>query len=245
MRFRIKIAGRIILPVVGIFIVTVVAILAVTYSVASRIITERIYREGDALSARYADQIRVRLERVAEIPREMAKVFIAMKEAGDPDRKAVLAILRQTLDADPDLLGTWTVWEANAFDGLDAKFKNAPGHDATGRLATVYSRASGSIELDPSLGYDKEGDGDYYLVPRKTRQETLMEPYDRSYSGRKEDEKLITTFAVPIVIGGSLAGVAGVDLTITSLTDTMTAGFGWYRSDVRIGHEDAIGNSNT
>ena len=119
----------------------------------------------------------------------MAKVFIAMKEAGDPDRKAVLAILRQTLDTDPDLLGTWTVWEANAFDGLDAKFKNAPGHDATGRLATVYSRASGSIELDPCLGYEKEGDGDYYLVPRKTRQETLMEPYDRSYSGRKEDEK--------------------------------------------------------
>ncbi|HTX71932.1 MAG TPA: hypothetical protein VMC79_03825, partial [Rectinemataceae bacterium] len=75
MKLRLKIGGKIILPVVGILVLTVVAILFFTYSVASRIITERIYHEGDALAMRYANQVRAQVESIAEIPREMATVF--------------------------------------------------------------------------------------------------------------------------------------------------------------------------
>jgi len=221
MALKLKIGGRILLPVLGLLLLTVVAILFVTYTVSSRLITERIYHEGDALSARYANQIKARFERIAETPREMAGVFMAMKKSGAPDRRLALAILRQTLVANPDLLGSWTVWEPDAFDGSDLRFRNAPGTDATGRFVPVYSRTAGDIDLYPGIGYGKEGVGDYYLIPKRTGQETLMEPYSRSYTGKSEDAKLITSFVVPIIIDGRFVGAVGVDTAVSSFAASM------------------------
>ena len=142
---------------------------------------------------RYASQVRARLERTAEVPRELADALVAMKESGVPDRRLALAILRRSLEADPGILACWTVWEPNAFDDLDARYRNAAGYDATGRFAPYYSRNGGSIELSPRLDYGTEGTGDYYLIPKESSRETLLEPYGYSATGRPEDSRLVTS----------------------------------------------------
>jgi methyl-accepting chemotaxis protein len=221
MALRLKIGSRITLPTVAILTVTVVLLLAVSYSRSSAIITDMVYRQGDSLAAQYANQVQGQLERFSETPREMANTFIALKKSAKPDRQAALEILRQTLEANPLLLGSWTVWEPNAFDGQDQKFRNAPGHDASGRFVAVYSRGTGKITLDPNLDYEKEGAGDYYLLAKKSGHETVMEPYFYSYTGDKKDEQFITSIVIPIMIDGSFQGVLGIDIAISTFESIM------------------------
>jgi methyl-accepting chemotaxis protein len=221
MALKLRIGGRIIIPAVALLIVTVALLLVVTYAQSSKIITDMIYRQGDSSAARYANQVQAQLERIAETPREMANAFIALKRSGNPDRKAALEILRQTLEANPLLLGSWTVWEPNAFDKQDLKYRNAPGHDASGRFVSVYSRGTGKIALDPNLDYEKDGAGDYYLLPKRSGRETVMEPYLYSYTGNKADEIFLTSICIPVVIDGTFQGVVGIDIAISTFESVM------------------------
>jgi methyl-accepting chemotaxis protein len=221
MKLKLKIGGRIIVPSLTLLVLAIAGVLALTYVRSSAIISEMVYRQGDDLSARYANQVRAELERIAETPREMANAFIAMKRSGNPDRKVALEILRQTLEANPGLLGSWTVWEPEAFDAQDKKYRNAPGHDASGRFVAVYSRGTGKTQLDANIDYEKEGAGDYYLLPKKSGLETVMEPYLYSYTGKKEDEIFLTSVCVPVIIDGSFRGVVGIDLSVSSFEGIM------------------------
>jgi len=219
MKLRLKIGGKIILSALVVFALGIAAILAVTINLASSTFLTELHTEGDVRAAMYANEVRARLERLADTPRTLAAAFEAMVSSGRPDRKAALAMLLQNLENNPDLLGSWTVWEPEAFDGQDAKWVNAPGHDATGRFVSVYSRGTGKIQLDPNIDYEKPGVGDYYLVPKRTGDETVFEPYYYSYTGNKADELFITSIVVPVKIGGVFKGVVGIDLAISSFAD--------------------------
>lgn len=219
MKLRLKIGGKIILSALAVFALGIAAILVVTIRLASSSFIAELHTEGDVRAAMYANEVRARLERLADTPRTLAASFEAMVSSGRPDRKAALAMLLQNLENNPDLLGSWTVWEPQAFDGQDAKWINAPGHDATGRFVSVYSRGTGKIQLDPNIDYEKPGAGDYYLVPKRTGDETVFEPYYYSYTGNKSDELFITSIVVPVKIGGVFKGVVGIDLAISSFAD--------------------------
>ena len=223
MKLRLKIGGKIILSALAVFAIGIAAILLVTIRLASSSFIAELHTEGDVRAAMYANEVRSRLERLADTPRTLASAFEAMVISGRPDRKAALAMLLQNLQNNPDLLGSWTVWEPEAFDGQDAKWRNAPGHDSTGRFVSVYSRGTGKIQLDPNIDYEKPGAGDYYLVPKKTGQETIFEPYNYSYTGNKADEIFLTSIAVPISINGVFKGVVGIDLAVSSFSDYVKA----------------------
>jgi PAS domain S-box-containing protein len=120
------------------------------------------------------------------------------------------AILRQVLVDNPQFLGTYTVWEPDQFDGRDADFVNQPGHDATGRLIPYWVRgANNAIRLDPLLDYETPGIGDYYLLPKQTKQEQVLPPFLYPI---EDQQVLLASFVVPIVYRNAVYGMAGVDL---------------------------------
>ena len=84
-------------------------------------------------------------------------------------RDDVNALLRGMLVDNPSFVGTYTLWEPNAFDGRDVDHASTPGHDATGRFIPYWNRAAGEIRVEPLVDYEKPGAGDYYLKPRQTR----------------------------------------------------------------------------
>ena len=115
----------------------------------------------------------------------LAETFAAMRALGISDRRLFDGILRETLAQNPQYLGVWTVWEPNALDGRDRDFANAPGHDNTGRFIPLWNRGGGAIHLEPNVGYDIPGFGDWYLVPMQRREETVMDRMSfRSRDGR-------------------------------------------------------------
>lgn len=144
-----------------------------------------------------------------------------MRELGIADRRLFDDILRETLAQNPQYLGVWSVWEPNALDGRDCDFANSPGHDRTGRFIPVWNRSGGTMHVEPNIGYDVPGYGDWYLVPMQRRAETVMDPYEFPFLGRRE---FITSQVAPIRFRGQCIGVTGVDIAVDELTHPAAVG---------------------
>jgi PAS domain S-box-containing protein len=164
----------------------------------------------------HAAAILKRLEAGMDSARGLAQVLAAHRGDGlGLTRHQVDIILRRVLADNPDFLGTYTLWEPQAFDGRDAAFAGKPGHDASGRLLPYWSRSpEGKFAVEPIQGYDTPGIGDFYLLPRATGREELIEPYRYPVQGRPV---LMTSLVAPILDHGRFLGIAGVDLRVDFL----------------------------
>jgi signal transduction histidine kinase/CheY-like chemotaxis protein len=128
-------------------------------------------------------------------------------------RQQANLILKYFLDHRPHFFAAAAVFEPNAFDGKDANFINAPGHDETGRFIPYWSRNDkGKSVLAPVVGYQTE---DFYLLPKRTKTEIVMEPF--IYPVQDKDV-LMTSLIVPILDNNhNFMGVQGFDLTLEQL----------------------------
>ncbi len=152
--------------------------------------------------------------------RDLAQVAEATATAGG-NRRTVNAQLRATLAAHPEFLGTWTGWEPDAFDRRDRSFRNADaGHDATGRLVPYWFRDGDEIDVVALTDYDKPGAGDYYQIPKNSGAEKVVEPYIYNVGGK---DVLITSVAAPIKRNNTVVGVAGIDMSLTTLQTLIDA----------------------
>jgi methyl-accepting chemotaxis protein len=139
------------------------------------------------------------------------------KKSNSLTREGVIDLLKTTLEKTPSILGIYTLWEPNAFDGKDSEYMNIEGHDATGRLIPYLVRTDGKIMVSPLTNYDKAGAGDYYLVPTKTKKPVLMEPYPYKIDGK---DVMLTSIVVPILdSAGNSIGIVGADIALTALDD--------------------------
>ena len=169
-----------------------------------------------ATARQEAATVQAPLTKAMDVARTLAQSLAALKEGGRGiSREEANAILRRTLAENPDFLDTYTVWEPDAFDGMDARYARTPGHDASGRFVPVWNRdASGKIECEPALAYEAAGMGDYYLIPRATRSEAVIEPFLYPLRGQA---MFITSLVAPILVNGTFRGIAGVDYQLPFL----------------------------
>ncbi len=180
--------------------------------------TAMLYAEE--LASRNAAQIGMELNATMTTARTLAYSLAGLKASGQADRSQAEALIRSVLEGSPEFLAVWTAWEPDAFDGRDSEFAGRTGHDATGRYIPYWNRGAGPIALEPLVDYDKAGAGDYYLLPKASGKEALIEPYQYPVAGR---QVLITTVSVPIMAGGRFLGVAGIDISLSSLQEKVQA----------------------
>ena len=182
----------------------------ISYEAASSIAVDAAEKTAAAIKAE--------LEVALNAARTLAQALSGIKDEKNQltlGRDEVNSILQILLDRNPQFVGTYTGWEPNAFDGRDDDFRGSAGHDATGRFVPYWNRdASGKVANEPLLDYDKEGLGDYYLLPKKTGKECILDPYIYPVQGKPT---LITSLVVPIMVGKTFYGIAGVDLQLSFL----------------------------
>ncbi|MDM8524089.1 methyl-accepting chemotaxis protein [Desulfococcaceae bacterium HSG8] len=171
-----------------------------------------------AVSEKHAGHVRADFDVALEEVRALARILSGIKdeEIGlELSREEVNGILKTILKHNPDFVGVYTCWEPGAFDGMDRGYINEEGHDKTGRFIPYWSRnEDGGIMLEPLVGYEKEGPGDYYQLPKKTKNECIIDPYNYPI---KDEDTLITSLVVPIIVDEIFYGIAGVDLRIDTL----------------------------
>jgi methyl-accepting chemotaxis protein len=223
MRIRLKIGLRIILSAAFIFLAIVVALVVVLNGSASRILTVAAHREGSLRASIGAAEAGAGISEAAVDARALRDAMLGLRARGKVDRALVDDMLAANIAAHPAFLSTWSVWAPDALDGQDAKHRNSARSDASGRYVSVFVMDKGVPQWSPALGYDKAGDGDYYLVPLKTGKEFVTEPYLYSFTGKKEDEVFLASVCVPVVAGGKVLGVVGHDYSVAAL-DSLVKG---------------------
>ncbi|WP_413584912.1 methyl-accepting chemotaxis protein [Bdellovibrio sp. HCB274] len=172
--------------------------------------------ETTAIAKAYANEMRLSAESGLGTARILAQYLQSNRANHHTERAPIEHAFKDILQSNKTLIGVWTAWEPNAWDGQDAKFANTPGYDSTGRFIPYLSYADGKANLAPLVDYEKPGAGDYYLVPKARGKETMVEPYLYPIDGQ---QVLMTSAVVPIFIDGKVAGVAGVDLPLKDLQE--------------------------
>lgn len=133
------------------------------------------------------------------------------------NREEIVRIFKNMMETHPSYLGLYTLWEPNAFDNNDrVNQKKTAYDDVTGRFLPYVVRTGDKINVEPLADYDKEGAGDYYLIPKKTKQSLLKDPYLYQINGK---DTLMTSIVLPILdsTGQQFLGIVGVDLSLDTL----------------------------
>ncbi len=195
------------------------AAVAVVFAAGTYILVDRI---GSALDKQTRDlqsataqtaahDVQARLALARKTADAIVSSVTAMQESGVSDRAVFDAVLKSTLERSPHLLAVWTGWEPDALDGRDADFAGKESWDATGRFVPYWVRSAGAIKREVLVGYEKPGDGDYYLVPKKLDRAVAIEPYVYPIGGKDE---VIMSVSVPTKRDGKFVGVSGIDIAL-------------------------------
>ena len=167
----------------------------------------------------YAGQVKVELEKGLNDARTLAQSFSAIKleDSIQLSRKDANAMLQTFLQKNPQFLGVYTGWEPDAFDGMDDKYRNTPGHDETGRFIPYWvHNAEGEIIREPLKNYQKQGEGDYYQLPKKRKKEVILDPF---YYTIGNEEVLLVSLVTPVLANGTFYGITGIDYSVDFLQE--------------------------
>jgi len=210
-----KIKSKLMLAIIPIILGLIIVVTFLT-SKSGNVITKGIEKEAQQAAYRHGNRVLKELNSAMSTARTIAQEFAEMKDAGTLDREVAGSILKGVLERNPNLLGTYTCWEPNALDGRDNYFAGKKGHDRTGRFIPYYNRGGGNIILEPLVDYSNSA---YYQKPKQTKNETILNPYEYNVAG---ENVLLTSLVVPIIVDGSFVGIAGVDIALDEIHNTVS-----------------------
>ncbi len=190
---------------VGITILLTVAG-AVIVSSTTNLAEDAAYGETSQMVSSYANNVDGDMIEYLTISKTLGNT---LTEQSSANRDDIDAVLEKLLAENEHLLGTYVGYEPNAFDGNDAAYVNAEGHDSTGRFIPYWSTISGKARVDPLVDYDTE---DYYQLPKSTKMNLVTEPY--IYEGR-----MLISFVSPLMVNGKFIGITGVDAALDYLDE--------------------------
>jgi methyl-accepting chemotaxis protein len=214
-----KIAMKIPLTMFMIILVSILVIVGTQTFLTNKIVRSEAESKAEEMAARYANYVDAHMESSLTSARVMANIFSSTrytKENLTLNRDQGVIMLREVLERNPEFLATWVLWEPNAFDGFDEKFKGTRKSDETGRYIPYIYRNGNEIEEEPLAGYTTPGEGDWYLNARNSGKEVVTEPYLYPVAGV---ETMLASNVVPILDPktNKVLGVAGVDIAIGNL----------------------------
>ncbi|WP_406655495.1 methyl-accepting chemotaxis protein [Methanolobus sp. ZRKC2] len=137
---------------------------------------------------------------------------ITMESYDSENRDEVTAIVKNVLESNDDVLGTYVGYEPNSFDGKDAEFANTAGHDSTGRFIPYWNKIGDSVALDPLVDYET---GDYYQLPKSLEDDVILEPF--LYGG-----VMMVSYVSPIIKEDEFVGISGVDVALDYIDEEVS-----------------------
>ena len=208
---KIGLKEKILLPVAALFVLGVVAILllVVTFSATNQ---EKLTNDlMSAMNNRYANDVQAQLNSALNGTRSLKPIF---ENTRVNSRSADVVLLKSILEQNDGVFGVYTLWEPNKYDGMDVANAGTPGHDETGRFIPYVHRSDSGIQAEPLTGYTEEGTGDYYLLPKNTLKECILDPFTYKVNGKDE---YMASMVVPLVKNNEFVGIVGMDVLVDTL----------------------------
>ncbi len=211
---------RLVVSIVTVLTVALGGLVAVIATLATGQAQRDGLRNATAVAVEQARQVEADLGRQRGTAESLAQALAALTEGRRGDRAYADALQARLLAADPALLGVWTAFEPQAFDGSDRTFAGTAATDASGRYVPYWYRDGDTIAVTALVDYETPGAGDYYLLPRDTGRSVAIEPYLYEVAG---EQVLITSLSTPVTVGGRAIGVAGVDMPLATIQEQVSA----------------------
>ena len=122
-------------------------------------------RNATSLAVDQAQQVEADFSRQRGTADALSMALGVQAKGRQGDRDYADALERRLLAADPSLLGVWSAFEPQAFDGEDARHVDDPRSDATGRYISYWFRDGDKIAGTPLVDYETPGAGRRRLLP--------------------------------------------------------------------------------
>ena len=216
---RLTIAWKLIL-VAGLSIgfLLVAAAIAVS-SHTGAIVSNLTNQYAGAVADEAIDKVTGDIASAAAAARAMRGSIAAAHEAGLSERDKYMALVKPNALATPSVMGAWFMAEPNALDGKDAEHVGdaATASNKDGRFSVYWVNAGGR----PSLELQSDGSDfaeSYYTATAKSGEAQLTEPYFDTVGGA---QVAMTSVAYPVMSGGRLIGVAGLDMSLDNLSTAL------------------------
>ena len=146
-------------------------------------------------------------------------------------RESLHQQVKEALQANPQLLSLYLVFEPNALDGNDARFsgQGARGSNEQGRFSSYWAQRNGELSTltvsealiaDSTTMLDGTPFNTWFNCPKQTLKPCLLNPYFDDASGQKT---LITSLTFPVIDNGKLLAVLGMDISLANLQQLVEA----------------------
>jgi methyl-accepting chemotaxis protein len=203
-----SLATKLVLAMAPIVALAIAALTYVAVTRASDAQRTAVDRGLQDLAARHANAIDATAAGHAQIARSLAAQMTTIKQGGRPMVKELVhgIALRH-----PELNGLYVEFDHNKY-GPDAPF--AGQETKSGLFAPYWYRENGKLSYAPSDS-DMAGQ-DWWEVPKATLREAVIDPYvDITI------HVMMTSYVAPVVDNGRFRGVAGVDVALSDMQQTV------------------------
>lgn len=191
-----------------------------SYVKSSELIEEEAFARANELSLKQGLLIEAKINKAFIVAQSLGATTLALKKTNSFSRDALIEVLRQYLDVDDLFFGVGLYFEKNGFDGKDDLYKNTENFGKIGRVAPWVRRDKAKgVVVEPSDSDEMEtpGKGDWYLIPKNSLKESIIEPY--LYPLNDGSKVTITSPSVPIVNDGKFIGLSAFDIKADSIQD--------------------------
>ena len=180
------------------------------------LVIEQAQSEASAI----AQDIAAQMGELSSASRTMAGILSRTREEGLLDRKGTIDILKANLEQNPFAFGSWMAERPAAFDGRQAELAgNAElGANAEGLFSPYWSKdRNGGIQFSTfEIDYDEE----WFALSASSLKGAITKPYT---AVETDVPTIMSSITYPVEANGKLIGVSGVDVSLASLSEKLTA----------------------
>lgn len=134
--------------------------------------------------------------------------FVAQATTEQLSKRSIILAIEANLRSNEDYTGMCALFEP---DGILPNDSSYPNLMDKGKYIPYLNLENDKLSVLPLVNYDVEGEGEYYLTPKKTHKELLTEPYLYPVNGV---DVLMVTLAVPILSKGYFYGITTIDYSV-------------------------------
>ncbi len=167
-----------------------------------------------------ANEIAANVGELASAARTMSGVVGRGHEGKILDRKGIINILKANLEQNAFAFGSWFCEQLGAFDGKTTEIanNNDEGTNKVGAFTPYWSKTkTGAIQYST---FDNDYTAEWWKLAADSGKGAITTPY---LAEGTDVPTLLTSIAYPVMSGGKMIGVEGVDISLKSLTDKVQA----------------------
>jgi Methyl-accepting chemotaxis protein len=167
-----------------------------------------------------ANEVASDIGAMASAARSMAGILGRGHEGKTFDRAGAINLLKANVEQNPFAFGSWFCEEEKAFDGKMEELAGQTnlGSNEKGAFTPYWSKTqSGSIELTT---FNNDYNAGWYALASKSGKGAITPPY---LAEGTDVPTLLSSIAYPVMSGGKMIGVSGVDISLRSLSEKLKA----------------------